>query len=77
MKYCSDSAVKKVISRLRPAFRVPNAKEGNDSIELDIYGMAGVDEALVALGRAPEEPGAPSVCSYAASRCRVSYSIHK
>jgi len=35
---------------------VPNAKEGNDSIELDIYGMAGVDEALVALGRAPEEP---------------------
>eukprot|EP00873_Tetraselmis_striata_P038776 jgi/Tetstr1/459040/TSEL_004508.t3 len=36
---------------------VPNAKEGNGSIELDIYGMAGVDEALVTLGRAPEEPG--------------------
>mmetsp|Transcript_36412 Transcript_36412/g.93048 ORF Transcript_36412/g.93048 Transcript_36412/m.93048 type:complete len:317 (+) Transcript_36412:236-1186(+) len=37
---------------------VPNAKEGNGSIELDIYGMAGVDEALVTLGRAPEEPDA-------------------
>ena len=36
---------------------VPGAKENHSGLEHDIYGMAGVQEALQMLGELPVEPG--------------------